>query len=83
MDQSSGSETKRYEALMAVLTLATNDREFLRKMRNETETTLWQYGLVLSPAEMDLVKSHLREGSNLGDQEFLRQVSQQVRAMRW
>lgn len=82
MDES-GRETKRYEALMAVLTLATNDRDFLRRMRNEPETTLWEYGLVLSPPEMELVRSHLHEGSDLGDQEFLRQVSRQINAMRW
>jgi hypothetical protein len=76
-------EVKRYEALMAVLTLATNDREFLRGMRTEPEATLWRYGIVLSPSEMALVRGQLEERSDLRDEEFLRQVSRQVTAMRW
>lgn len=75
--------SKRQEALEALLTLATHDREFLRGMRTDPESTLQRHGFALNETEMDFVRSRLEDGADLNDERFLRQLRQQANVMRW
>lgn len=76
-------ERTRRETLVTLLTLATNDSTFLSRVRTDTESTLWWYGLALNPAEMDLVRHHLGENANLSDEEYMRQLASQMNVERW
>lgn len=68
---------------MTLLTLVTNDSEFLHGLRTDTRATLWEYGLALNPAERGLVENYLGRGRGLSDEEWLRRLLEEIGPMRW
>jgi hypothetical protein len=67
---------ERAEVIRALLTLATNDPEFLRDVRYAPASTLSRYGLTLRDAEMDGVFSYLTRNAGLSDDELVRDMEQ-------
>jgi len=67
---------ERAEVIRALLTLATNDPEFLRDVRYAPASTLSRYGLTLRNAEMDGVFSYLTQNAGLSDAELVRDMEQ-------
>jgi hypothetical protein len=67
---------ERAEVIRALLTLATNDPEFLRDVRYAPASTLSRYGLTLREAEMDGVFSYLTQNAGLSDEELVRDMAQ-------
>jgi hypothetical protein len=85
-------EIKRDKALEALAILSTGDftlleedlvhpEHFLKGMRTDVESTLWDYGFALSPQEMRDVKAFLEETARLSDEEFVERIKS--RKKRW
>jgi len=58
----------RNGAREALAILSIHDEYFLRSLRNDLESTLWDYGFALSPDEMKRVREYLGTHSDESDQ---------------
>jgi hypothetical protein len=90
--QGETEEIKRDKALEALAILSTGDftlleedlvhpENFLKGMRTDVESTLWDYGFALSSQEMQDVKAFLEETASLSDEEFVERIKS--RKKRW
>jgi hypothetical protein len=90
--QGETEEITRDKALEALAILSTGDftlleedlvhpDQFLKGMRTDVESTLWDYGFALSSQEMQDVKAFLEETTSLSDEEFVERIKS--RKKRW
>ncbi len=90
--QAETEEIRRDKALEALAILSTGDftrleedlvhpDHFLKGMRTDVESTLWDYGFALSPQEMQDVRAFLEETASLSDEEFVGRIKS--RKKRW
>ena len=90
--QAETEEIRRDKALEALAILSTGDftlleedlvhpDHFLKGMRTDVESTLWDYGFALSPQEMQDVRAFLEETASLSDEELIGRIKS--RKKRW
>jgi hypothetical protein len=90
--QGVAEEIRRDKALEALAILSTGDftlleedlvhpDQFLKGMRTDAESTLWDYGFALSSQEMQDVEAFLEETASLSDEEFVERIKS--RKKRW
>ncbi|QIN81810.1 hypothetical protein GBA63_03515 [Rubrobacter tropicus] len=71
---------RRDEALMAVARLSISDADFLRGMKRDPASTLWQYGFALSPQEMREAEDFLGNRRDAGDDDIREDLEREIRA---
>jgi len=69
--QGGTEEFRRDRALEALAILSINDSYFLSSLRDNLESTLWDYGFALSPDEMQAVRHYLTDHAQQSDQEII------------
>jgi hypothetical protein len=69
--QGGTEEFRRDRALEALAILSINDTYFLSSLRDNVESTLWDYGFALSPDEMYAVRQYLTEHAQESDQQII------------
>jgi hypothetical protein len=68
-------EFRRDKALEALAILSICEPGFLAEIRyNNLESTLWRYGLALSPQEMREARDYLTENAELTDEEIIERL---------
>ena len=72
MAQQGGTEGfSRDRALEALVTLSINDPHFLKSLRGNIESTLWNHGFALSPDEIKTARNFLNEAAQESDQQII------------
>lgn len=66
----------RRGAEQAITILAIHDMDFVRSLRADPESALWDYGFALNPAEMRFVRDYLAQNSELDDDEIVQRLQQ-------
>jgi hypothetical protein len=69
--QGGTEEVRRDRALEALAILSINDEYFLGSLRDNLESTLWDYGFALSPTEMQAVRKYLGDHAGDSDQDII------------
>jgi hypothetical protein len=70
-EQGGTGEFRRERALEALAILSINDEYFLGSLRDNLESTLWDYGFALSPDEMQAVRKYLGDHAQESDQQII------------
>lgn len=95
MAQQGGSDgLDRDGAARAVAILSLHEDQFLSDLRDDPESTLWNYGFALSPQEMETIRGAfgVARDRGLSDEDILRLLEEPVqqsvqqsarRARRW
>jgi len=71
VQQGGTEEFRRDRALEALAILSINDPYFLSSLRDNPESTLWDYGFALSPDEMQAVRQYLTDHDQESDQQII------------
>ena len=85
-EQGGTEEFRRDRALEALAILSIYDNYFLSSLRDNLESTLWDYGFALSPDEMQAVRERLTEHAGESDQQiidFLTNLETNLERRRW
>jgi hypothetical protein len=69
--QGGTEEVRRDRALEALAILSIKDEYFLGSLRDNLGSTLWDYGFVLSPTEMQEVRKYLGDHAGKSDQQII------------
>jgi hypothetical protein len=83
VEQQGGTEEfRRDKALEALAILSIGEPGFLGGIRDNLESTLWRYGLALSPQEMREARYYLTENAELTNDEIIQRL-QSLEGPRW
>lgn len=75
-EQGGSYELDRDGAARAVAILSLHEDRFLSGLREDPETTLWNYGFALSPREMELVRETFAAAQDRGlsDEDIVERI---------